>query len=208
MIIEAKNIRKSFARESEVYLEELLVNKGDVIFISGANGKGKTTVLKILSGISHFDSGILRYSKEYCNLRIAYIPQYGGLYESLSVEENLRIWHKLYGLKFQMEEHQIKWYINNLGLNPYLLQRVENLSLGLKKIATLACAFSVEPDGLFLDEPFASLHEDITEILTNKLKLLIPELKFLVIASHKQSVTNKLLDIKSLLHINKKHIHL
>ena len=144
-------------------IDELQISRRDIITITGPNGAGKTTLLNILAGISLPSKGKRICSKELNALRLCYIPQSGGFYRNLSLIENMKIWSNLYGqsLKHNIIDH---WFFKVLGLTSIIHKPVGELSVGFQKIATITCALSANPNGLFLDEPTSGLDQEKTKV--------------------------------------------
>ena len=77
--------------------DHLQVCEKDCIAITGDNGSGKSTLLRVLAGITQLNSGIIKREENWRTAQIAYLPQTGGLYGDLTVDENLAVYRRLYG---------------------------------------------------------------------------------------------------------------
>lgn len=182
-LILLEKITKRYNRQVVLSIEEFKIKPGDAVLIYGQNGGGKSTLIRILAGIIPITSGKITRSKEIRKQNIVYIPQNGGLYRNLTVMENLQIWGRLYHVDVAPDLSG-KWYVEKLGLGRFLQHRVSELSGGFYKIAAIACGLSVQPKGLFIDEPFSGIDENRAELLSQGLERLKSELDFMLLTSH------------------------
>ncbi len=140
------------------------VNRGEVFGVLGPNGSGKTTTIRMLCGLLTPTSGsasvagfdVLTQSEEI-RRNIGYMSQKFGMYEDLTVAENLDFYSSLYGLEGQEKKKRMDELFDDLGLRPRIDQLVGTLSGGLKQRISLACAIAHHPTVLFLDEPTAGV---------------------------------------------------
>ena len=130
----------------------------------GPDGVGKSTLLAILAGVRQIQSGKVsvldgdmrnRAHRSRCHIRIAYMPQGLGknLYPTLSVEENLDFFGRLFGLSAEARRERIDELLTATGLAPFPDRAVGALSGGMKQKLGLCCALIHDPDLLILDEP-------------------------------------------------------
>lgn len=175
---------KVYGGRRVVSVECMEIRTGERILLHGANGSGKSTLLRLLSGLAPLSSGRRKVSPEMKRLRICYAPQTGGIYEDLTLRENIDVSLHLYGAssKAAPENH---WFIEELALTQFLDTRVANLSGGYQKAAMLATLILPGPDGLFLDEPFSGLDAANSAQLRRALQRLCGDLTFLFITSHR-----------------------
>ncbi len=162
LIIDVKNINKSFDGKPAVVNMSLQVEKGEIYGFLGPNGSGKTTTIRMICGLLKIDSGegdclgydIITESEEI-KKRVGYMTQRFSLYEDLTVRENLEFVARLYAvpkLKQAIDET-----IDQLGLRKRQNQLVRTLSGGWKQRLALSCATIHKPDLLLLDEPTAGV---------------------------------------------------
>ena len=162
LIIDVKNINKSFDGKPAVVNMSLQVEKGEIYGFLGPNGSGKTTTIRMICGLLTIDSGegaclgydIITESEEI-KKRVGYMTQRFSLYEDLTVRENLEFVARLYAvpkLKQAIDET-----IDQLGLRKRQNQLVRTLSGGWKQRLALSCATIHKPDLLLLDEPTAGV---------------------------------------------------
>ncbi|MBK8974990.1 MAG: ABC transporter ATP-binding protein [Planctomycetes bacterium] len=137
-----------------------LARAGVVTGLVGPDGAGKTTALRLAAGLLTPDSGAVRVldldpvaQVGVVRDRIGYMPQRFGLYEDLTVGENLRLFADLQGVPHAARPDRFAQLMRIAGLGPFLDRLAGRLSGGMKQKLGLACALLKEPDLLLLDEP-------------------------------------------------------
>lgn len=159
-MIQAERLSKSFGVIVAVNNVSLTLTKGEILGIVGPDGAGKSTLLRMLAGILQPDAGSLYFDGRpydddiyYVKEHIGYMPQRFGLYEDLTVLENIMFFGKIFG----MREKEIKkivpilWRFSNL--EPFAHRLAGKLSGGMKQKLGLACCLVHRPQVLLLDEP-------------------------------------------------------
>jgi ABC-2 type transport system ATP-binding protein len=157
-------LHKRFGDLIAVERLDLSIRRGEIFGLLGANGSGKTTTIRMLTGLLPPTSGRAEVAgidvtrdPEGVRRRIGYMSQRYGLYDDLTVEENLRFYAGLYGLVGAEGRQRIEELITSLNFTPRRRQMAGTLSGGWKQRLSLACATSHRPDVLFLDEPTAGV---------------------------------------------------
>jgi ABC-2 type transport system ATP-binding protein len=163
-VIETHGLRKVFGHRVALDGLDLTVHRGEVFGLLGPNGSGKTTTIRMLCGLLAPTSGTARVvgfdivrNPEQVRRRIGYMSQRFGLYDDLTVLENLRFYSGVYGLRGTEATRRIDELLDDLGLRPRAGQLAATLSGGWKQRLALACATAHRPDLLFLDEPTAGV---------------------------------------------------
>ena len=182
----AERIEKRYGTHVVLRAERIAVDSGDIVIVSGPNGGGKSTLLRVLCGVALPSAGRLERSQELDALRLVYVPQAGGLYQNMTVTENYLLWSRLYG-RPASGKTVLARPLAELGLEPFLRLRVAELSGGYRKLAALACALAMQPHGIFLDEPLSGLDENKAQQVLQNLQRTHSGHGFLIVASHAEA---------------------
>ena len=162
--VETHGLRKVFG--SLVALEglDLTIARGEVFGLLGPNGSGKTTTIRMLTGLMAPTSGsatVVGYDvarqAELLRKRIGYMSQKYGLYDDLTVTENVQFYAGLYGLTNPERATRVSEQLTAFQLAARAKQLAGTLSGGWKQRLALACATTHKPDMIFLDEPTAGV---------------------------------------------------
>ena len=162
--VETRELTRTFGATVAVRALSLAIARGEVFGLLGPNGSGKTTTIRMLCGLLEPTSGSARVAgidvaaaPEQVKSRIGYMSQRFGLYEDLTVGENLDFYAGVYGLKGEALAARLREITRFMGLEPRLRQLAGELSGGWKQRLALGCALLHRPDVLFLDEPTAGV---------------------------------------------------
>jgi len=162
--ISAEHLVRRFGNFTAVSDVSFRVEKGEIFGFLGPNGSGKTTVIKMLTGLLPLSGGSamvegidVRADSEGVRERIGYMSQNFSLYYDLTVEENLQFYGKIYSLEPARLKRRMEEIVQINGLGPYLKRLSSQLSGGWKQRLALGCAMLHEPKLLFLDEPTAGI---------------------------------------------------
>ena len=162
--IDIRALRKVFGHLVAVDGLTLSVKRGEVFGLLGPNGSGKTTTIRMLCGLLTPTSGTATVAgcdvvkdSEAVRRRLGYMSQKYGLYDDLTVRENIEFYGGIYGLSGRQVADRIQVLIAELGLEGRVHQFAGTLSGGWKQRLALACATAHEPPVLFLDEPTAGV---------------------------------------------------
>ncbi len=159
-MIVARELRRFFGSFEAVKGISFEVAPGEIFGLLGANGAGKTTAFRMLCGLLPPSAGDLRvagqdvrHARAKSRQHIGYVSQRFSLYGGLSVQQNLRFFADVYGLRGALRDARMRWAEDEFELGPYLALNADTLPLGFKQRLALACALLHEPGILFLDEP-------------------------------------------------------
>jgi ABC-2 type transport system ATP-binding protein len=162
--VETRGLRKAFGTSVAVDGLDLTIVRGEVFGLLGANGSGKTTTIRMLTGLLTPTAGSatvvgfdIAREQEEIRQTIGYMSQKFGLYDDLTVVENLRFYATIYGLHGSGREQRMVELLDELDLTPRVKQLAGTLSGGWKQKLALACATAHRPAMLFLDEPTAGV---------------------------------------------------
>ena len=158
--IRTRGLGRTFGALWAVRGLDLEVKRGEIFGLVGPDGAGKTTTMRLLTGILAASEGEaevagfpIRGGEEELKLRISYMSQRFGLYGDLSVEENLHFYADLYEVPRREREALEERLLGFSNLTPFRKRLARNLSGGMKQKLGLACALIHKPEILFLDEP-------------------------------------------------------
>ena len=158
--IEAKGLTRSSAIVVAVDGVTLSVAPGEIFGLVGPDGAGKTTTMRLLTGVMAATSGTalvlgadVTRDPEAIRRRIGYVPQSSSLYADLTVVENLRFHADLFGVPRAARERKAAELLAFSRLEPFATRLVRNLSGGMRQKLALCAALIHQPEVLFLDEP-------------------------------------------------------
>ena len=172
MTIEIKNLNKEYNNILVVKNINFTINKGSIVGLLGPNGCGKTTTIGMMLGLIKPTSGTVfingqNIENENNRTKILekmnFISPYVELPKKLTVEENLKVYGKLYGVNNLQDK--ISDLMKQLNLFEFKKRKTGELSSGQKNRVSLAKALINEPEILFLDEPTVSLDPDVGDYI-------------------------------------------
>jgi ABC-2 type transport system ATP-binding protein len=158
--IVAHGLTKSFPGVRAVDHLSFEVHRGEIFGLVGPDGAGKTTTLRMLAGIMPPDEGKASvagsdvvHDPEGAKHNLSYMPQRFGLYEDLSVDENIRFYADLFGVKKAGREERAPQLLQAAGMSEFRERLAGKLSGGMKQKLGLVCALIHRPQVILLDEP-------------------------------------------------------
>ena len=159
-VIVARDLRKSFGDFHAVDGISFEVKRGEIFGFLGANGAGKTTAMRMLTGLSKPTSGEGRvagyditHEAEQVKKHIGYMSQRFSLYEDLRVWENLRLYGGIYGMSQRLIRERTDQLLTSLSFEARRDTLVRDLPLGWRQKLAFSVAVFHEPEVVFLDEP-------------------------------------------------------
>lgn len=167
VVVQAQNLFMTFKAESKKTAEitaivdlNMQINNGELTALVGPDGSGKTTLLRLIAGLYKATSGSLNVlgievskNPQAVQDRISYMPQRFGLYEDLSVQENLDLYADLHGVSKDVRGQRFKRLLEITDLTQFTQRLAGQLSGGMKQKLGLACTLVRSPELLLLDEP-------------------------------------------------------
>lgn len=160
VVIEARELTKTFGDFTATDHVNFTVRRGEIFGLLGPNGAGKSTTFKMMCGLLKPSDGQalvlglnLKTDSGKARQRLGYMAQKFSLYGNLTVEQNLRFFSGVYGLRGRAQQEKMARMSEAFGLKTIASQPTDALPLGFKQRLALACALMHEPDILFLDEP-------------------------------------------------------
>jgi len=200
VVIEINNLTKQFKNTLAVKNINFKINKGKIIGLLGPNGCGKTTTIGMMLGLIKPSSGsIIINHKNIENNRTSllekmnFISPYIELPKKLTVEENLKVYGRLYGVKNLKEK--IYTLMEKLNLIELRSRKTGELSSGQKNRVSLAKALINDPEILLLDEPTASLDPDVGDYIREIIEdFAANKGTTILLASHNMNEVERLCD--------------
>ena len=197
MILELKNINKSFG-EKQVLKEVSFVAEGGKAFgLLGRNGAGKTTSIRILMNVFAPNSGeVLVDGKpiDYNKIGIGYLPEERGLYPKKIIIDQLVYFAEL---------KAIDYWLSRLGMTEYRNKRLDTLSKGNQQKIQLVTALAHNPEIVILDEPFSGLDPVNAMLLKDVVKEQIAKGKIVLFSSHQMSYIEEFCDSIAIINAGK-----
>jgi ABC-type multidrug transport system, ATPase component len=159
-MVEVKNVTLRFNLVEAVKDVSFSVDKGNILGLVGSDGAGKSTLLRLIATMIKPTEGEIYISglnvlteKQKIKQLIGYMPQRFGLYQDLTVDENINFFMDVFGIARTERKKRKDKYLGFSNLLPFVDRLAGNLSGGMKQKLGLACVLSHEPQLLILDEP-------------------------------------------------------
>ena len=187
MQLEIRNLSKVFDGKKGLLPLNLDVQKGELVAVIGHNGAGKSTLLKILSSWHLPDSGQVLVDGAALADRLAvvrkfgFVPETPNLFESFTVEYNLRLFARL----FQVPFSRIESILTEFELLPFRSVKVQVLSKGLRQRVSIGRALLSDPSILLFDEPTSGIDFEMTNVIHGLLKEYHAMGKTIIFTSHR-----------------------
>ena len=170
MLLEVQNINKKFKEGYEVLKDvNLHIEAGEIVGLIGLNGAGKSTIMRIISGVSTYEEGKIFFEglqiKKHSSIqrkKIAFLCASNNLYEEMTVADNLDVFMKFYHASVLDKQYMI----DKLDLRNVLRRKVSKLSTGMQQRVAIACLMVGRPKLVIMDEPTVLLD------IENKCKII------------------------------------
>ena len=192
-----ENVCKSYKGKPILSNLSLIIPQNCICLLLGLNGVGKTTLLKLTTGLIAENSGKIEFGFQNINKIIGAIIDTPTFFDGLSGYNNL----KYYAISWKCDDNRIGYLMNLVGLNPNDKKPVKKYSLGMKQRLGIARALLNRPQLLILDEPFNGLDPiGIKEIKNLIVKLVNEDKMTVILSSHLIHETDSLADYYVILH--------
>jgi len=220
-LITAKGLSKSFNKKVILKDIDFTINQNEIFGVIGVSGSGKSTLLEMLIGFLEPDKGDITVATDKLGKDVqfgtvsvfkrtslvdsvfGYASQEPSFYGSLSVEQNLKYFGSLFGVKSRDITAKITNLLSIVDLKTERRTLAGNLSLGMQKRLDLACALIHDPKILILDEPSADLDIITRNVLWEAIKKIKKQGQTIIIATHAMDEIQTLCDRIAILHKHK-----
>lgn len=186
MLLEIKDLSKSFDSQTALHSINLNINKNEIIGLLGPNGAGKSTLMKSIVGVLKIDKGEILFkgknitkNEMETKKQIGFLPEDNPLYGDMYVKEYLNFVAEIHGVT----KSRISDIIDDVGLQTEQSKKINQLSKGYKQRVGIAQAILHEPDLLILDEPTNGLDPNQIIEIRNLIKS-IGEKKTVLLSTH------------------------
>ena len=210
MILELKNIEKSFGEKKVLTGVSFKAEGGKAFGLLGRNGAGKTTSIRILMDVFPANSGeVLMDGKpiDYRKVGIGYLPEERGLYPKKTIIDQLTYFAELKGMSHKAAVKSVDYWLERLGMMEYRNKRLDTLSKGNQQKIQLVTALAHDPDIVSLDEPFSGLDPVNAMLLKDVVKEQISKGKIVLFSSHQMSYIEEFCDSIAILNAGKVALH-
>ena len=200
LAIEINNLNKQYKNTLAVKNINFKINKGAIIGLLGPNGCGKSTTIGMILGLIKPTSGTvvingqnIENNRTSLLEKMNFISPYVELPKKLTVEENLKVYGRLYGVKNLKDK--IYYLMKKLNLTQFITRKTGELSSGQKNRVSLAKALINDPEILLLDEPTASLDPDVGDYIRKIIEdFAANKGTTILLASHNMNEVERLCD--------------
>jgi ABC-2 type transport system ATP-binding protein len=201
VVLDVRNLRRSFGNVHAVQDVSFTVDKGQVVGFIGANGAGKTTTLRLLATLDSPDAGSINVLgceatnyPDRVRARLGWMPDSYGAYDNVTVVEYLDFYARAYGYVGAARARHVKEVMAFTELTPIQDRLMHTLSKGMGQRLCLGRALINEPDLLLLDEPAAGLDPKARIEFKNLIRILSRQGKTILISSHILSELGEMCD--------------
>ena len=206
MILELKNIDKSFGEKEVLKGVSFTAEGGKAFGLLGRNGAGKTTSIRILMNVFPANGGeVLIDGKpiDYDKIGIGYLPEERGLYPKKLIIDQLVYFAELKGMSAKDAVKAVDYWLSRLGMTEYRNKRLDTLSKGNQQKIQLITALAHDPDIVILDEPFSGLDPVNAMLLKDVVKEQISKGKIVLFSSHQMSYIEEFCDSIAIINAGK-----
>ncbi|MDE5995867.1 MAG: ATP-binding cassette domain-containing protein, partial [Eubacterium sp.] len=203
MILEMKNICKSFGEKQVLKNVSLTAEGGKAFGLLGRNGAGKTTSIRILMNVFSANSGEILFDGktiDYNAVQFGYLPEERGLYPKKKIIDQLVYFSELKGMKKNDAVKAVDYWLQRLNMMEYRNKRLDTLSKGNQQKIQLITALAHNPQIIILDEPFSGLDPVNAMLLKDVVKEEIEKGKIVFFSSHQMNYIEEFCNDIAILH--------
>ena len=200
-MIEIEGLTKCFGDLTAVDNISLTIPKGEFFVILGPNAAGKTTTIKVMSGLMKATSGRVRIcgidteaNPLEARKRMAYVPDFPFLYDKLTPTEFFRFTGQLFGMEEAAIQCEADVLAERFSLGEFLSKSIEGLSHGTKQRVAIVSALMHAPEVFVLDEPMVGLDPHHARVLKDILRERADEGMTVFVSTHQLSVAEEMAD--------------
>ena len=196
-ILEIRHLSKAFGTNAVLKDIDFTVDKGDVTTIIGASGSGKSTLLRCINMLETLTTGeILFHGQDISRIKAsAYRAKVGMVFQNFNLFNNLTVLsncmigqQKVLKIKADEARKRALYYLNKVGMAPYINARPDQISGGQKQRVAIARALAMEPEVLLFDEPTSALDpEMVGEVLAVMKTLATKDNMTMLVVTHEMS---------------------
>lgn len=197
MLLELKNIEKSFGEKRVLKDISLAAEGGKAFGLLGRNGAGKTTTIRILMDVFPADSGSIFFDGkpiDYNKVQFGYLPEERGLYQKKKIIDQLVYFAELKGMRRKDAVSSIDYWLGRLDMSEYRNKKLDTLSKGNQQKIQLITALAHNPEIVVLDEPFSGLDPVNAMLLKDVVKETIEKGKIVIFSSHQMNYIEEFCD--------------
>ena len=202
MLLEIKDIYKSFGEKEVLKGVSLKAEGGKAFGLLGRNGAGKTTTIRILMDVFPANSGQILFDGkpiDYNKLQFGYLPEERGLYPKKKIIDQLVYFAELKGMSRNAALRSVDHWLERLGMTEYRNKRLDTLSKGNQQKIQLITALAHDPQIVILDEPFSGLDPVNAMLLKDVVKEEIGKGKIVLFSSHQMNYIEEFCDSVAIL---------
>ncbi|WP_082232383.1 ABC transporter ATP-binding protein [Halobacillus massiliensis] len=187
--VDLQNVSHRFSKRWIVKDINMTIHQGEIFGLLGPSGAGKTTLVKLMTGLLQPSKGnIFVHGEEMPSLKqmksYGFMAQSDALYLELTANENLNFFASIYRLQKNTKKIRIQEVMELVGLSEYLDQRVETFSGGMKRRLSLAAALLHQPELIVLDEPTVGIDPVLRQSIWEELYRLKQQGVTIVVTTH------------------------
>ncbi len=189
--LSVSGLRKRYGDQEVVAGIDLELNSGECFGLLGPNGAGKTTTLRLCLGLIDPDGGKIEVLSQpvpeqarEARRRIGVVPQADNLDPDFTVEENLLVYGRYFGITDAVIRVRIPGLLEFAGLGARAQSRIQTLSGGMKRRLMLARSLVNDPDLIFMDEPTTGLDPQARHVIWERLRQLLSQGKTIFLTTH------------------------